>query len=119
MNMGDQFDSEFIVVESGIARLRAAVDLAEAGRVLILTKAEIAESNSAYAQGGIAAAVGQNDSIEQHYADTVAAGAELCEPEAVRVLVEEGPTQIDVLLRWGADFDKDGESLSLAREGGP
>ena len=61
MNMDDQFDSEFIVVGSGIAGLRVAVDLAEAGRVLILTKAEIAESNSAYVQGGIAARLKQKN----------------------------------------------------------
>ena len=113
-----QFDSEFIVIGSGIAGLRAAIDLAQSGRVLILTKAEISESNSAYAQGGIAAAIGENDTVENHYADTIAAGAGLCDPEAVRVLVAEGPAEIERLLRWGADFDKVGQELALGREGG-
>ena len=106
------------MVGSGIAGLRAAIDLAQAGRVTIFTKAEITESNSMYAQGGIAAAIGQNDDIEKHYADTMAAGAGLCDPAAVRTLVKEGPAEIDRLLRWGADFEKDGNILLLSREGG-
>src|SRR6266850_2258802 len=110
-------DSEFIVVGSGIAGLRAAIDLAEAGRVTIFTKSQITESNSMYAQGGIAAAIGRNDDVEKHYADTMAAGAGLCDPPAVRVLVEEGPAEIHRLLQWGADFEREGSSLSLSREG--
>src|SRR6185295_8984744 len=110
--------SDFIVIGSGIAGLRAAIDLAEAGTVTVFTKAEITESNSMYAQGGIAAAVGLDDDVDKHYADTMAAGAGLCEPEAVRVLVQEGPAEIERLLQWGADFEKEGQSLSLSREGG-
>ncbi len=110
--------SDFIVVGSGIAGLRAAIDLAEAGTVTMFTKGQITESNSMYAQGGIAAAVGQNDDVDQHYADTMAAGAGLCDPGAVRVLVHEGPAEIQRLLQWGADFAKEGQSLSLSREGG-
>jgi len=98
--------------------LRAAIDLAEAGRVTVFTKAQITESNSMHAQGGIAAAIGENDHVENHYLDTVAAGAGLCDAAAVRVLVEEGPAEIDRLLRWGADFEWDGDALSLSREGG-
>src|SRR5262249_51461565 len=108
----------YIIIGSGIAGLRAAIDLAETGRVTILTKAQITESNSMYAQGGIAAAIGQNDNIEDHYADTMAAGAGLCDDHAVHVLVEEGPAEIDRLLRWGADFEREGDTLSLSREGG-
>jgi L-aspartate oxidase len=110
--------TDFIVIGSGIAGLRAAIDLAEAGRVTIFTKAQITESNSMYAQGGIAAAIGENDDVEKHYADTMAAGAGLCDEQAVRVLVQEGPAEIDRLLALGADFEKDGRNLSLSREGG-
>jgi L-aspartate oxidase len=110
--------SDYIVIGSGIAGLRAAIDLAESGRVTIFTKAQITESNSMYAQGGIAAAIGHNDDVEQHYADTMAAGAGLCDDQAVHVLVREGPGEIERLLRWGADFERDGNTLSLSREGG-
>jgi L-aspartate oxidase len=111
-------DSDYVVIGSGIAGLRAAIDLAETGRVTIFTKAQITESNSMYAQGGIAAAIGQNDNVEKHYADTMAAGAGLCDEQAVQVLVEEGPGEIERLLRWGADFEREGNNLSLSREGG-
>src|SRR5262245_976678 len=110
--------TDYIVIGSGIAGLRAAIDLAEAGRVIIFTKSQITESNSMYAQGGIAAAIGGNDNVDNHYADTIAAGSGLCDPEAVRVLVQEGPMEIERLLEWGADFEKEGRRLSLSREGG-
>jgi L-aspartate oxidase len=113
-----KLESDFIVIGSGIAGLRAAIDLAEAGTVTMFTKAEITESNSMYAQGGIAAAVGPTDDVDRHFADTIAAGAGLCDEKAVRVLVEEGPGEIERLLQWGADFEKEGQSLSLSREGG-
>src|SRR5882672_3509484 len=92
--------TDYIIVGSGIAGLRAAIDLARAGRVTIFTKVQITESNSMYAQGGIAAAIGLNDDIDKHYADTMAAGAGLCDAAAVRILVEEGPAEIDQLLEW-------------------
>jgi L-aspartate oxidase len=110
--------TDYIVVGSGVAGLRAAIDLAQTGRVIVFTKAEITESNSMYAQGGIAAAIGRDDGTDKHYADTIAAGAGLCDNDAVRVLVEEGPGEINRLLQWGADFEKDGTTLSLSREGG-
>ncbi len=112
------FETDYIVVGSGIAGLRAAIDLAQAGSVTIFTKAETTESNSIYAQGGIAAAVGPGDNPSKHYDDTIKAGAGLCEPAAVRVLVEEGPKEIERLLQWGADFEREGQALSLSREGG-
>jgi L-aspartate oxidase len=98
---------DYIIVGSGIAGLRAAIALAPVGRVLILTKADPAESNTGYAQGGIAAALGPGDSPERHADDTFKAGAGLCDERAVRVLVEEGPRYVRELISWGANFDCD------------
>ena len=97
--------SDFIIVGGGIAGLRAASALAPAGRVVILTKADATESNTGYAQGGIAAALAPDDSVERHVADTLAAGAGLCDEAAVRVLVGEGPRYVRELIDWGARFD--------------
>ena len=118
MEFVKSLETDYVVIGSGIAGLRAAIDLAEAGRVKIFTKAQITESNSMYAQGGIAAAIGPDDDMDKHYRDTIAAGAGLCESAAVRVLVEEGPHEIEQLLSWGADFEKHGNTLALSREGG-
>ena len=110
--------TDFLIIGSGIAGLRAAADLALAGDVLILTKADPTESNTGYAQGGIAAAVGPGDSPEQHAADTIAAGDGLCNEGAVRVLVEDGVDYVHELVEWGARFDRDSDgALSLGREG--
>ena len=110
--------ADFLVVGSGIAGLRAAVELARAGTVLILTKAEPREGNTGYAQGGIAAAVGDGDSPELHAADTIAAGDGLCDERAVRVLVEDGPRYVRELIEWGAAFDRDADGRpALAIEG--
>src|SRR5262245_10161323 len=116
--MADLNQTDYIIIGSGVSGLRAADDLAESGRVTIYTKAQITESNSMYAQGGIAAAIGKDDDIQKHFADTIAAGAGLCDSTAVQVLVEEGPSEIERLLRWGADFEREGNTLSLSREGG-
>src|SRR6266851_918952 len=97
---------DFIIVGGGVAGLRAAIGLATAGRVLVLTKAEPAESNAGYAQGGIAAAIGDDDSPALHAADTIRAGDGLCDEEAVRVCVEEGPRYVHELIDWGARFDR-------------
>ncbi len=109
--------ADFLVVGSGIAGLRAAADLASDGSVLILTKADPAESNTGYAQGGIAVALGADDSPALHAADTIAAGDGLCVEPAVRALVEDGPHDVRELIDWGARFDRtpDGE-LALGRE---
>ena len=98
--------ADFLIIGSGIAALRAAAELAGAGDVLILTKAEPSEGNTGYAQGGIAAAVGPGDTPELHAADTIAAGDGLCDEEAVRVLVEDGPRYVRELIAWGARFDR-------------
>jgi len=113
----ERIDVDFIVIGTGAAGLRAALDLATAGRVLILTKTEIRESNSRYAQGGIAAAVGDTDSAELHSSDTLAAGAGLCDEEAVEVLAREGPAEIERLIEWGTGFDRRDGSIELGREG--
>jgi L-aspartate oxidase len=97
---------DFLVIGSGIAGLRAAIALADAGRVVILTKADPRESNTGYAQGGIAAAIGADDSPQLHGSDTIAAGDGLCVPEAVRALTEEGPRYVRELIEWGAAFDR-------------
>jgi L-aspartate oxidase len=111
--------ADFLVIGSGVAGLRAAVSLASSGRVLVLTKADRPdESNTGYAQGGIAAAVGDDDSPSLHADDTMAAGDGLCRADAVRVLVEEGPRLVAELADWGAAFDRDADGrFSLGREG--
>jgi L-aspartate oxidase len=108
---------DFLVIGSGIAGLRAAISLAESGTVVILTKADPRESNTGYAQGGIAAAVGADDSPALHARDTLAAGDGLCVPEAVDALVNDGPRYVRELLEWGAAFDRDEQgSPALGRE---
>ena len=109
---------DFIIVGSGIAGLRAAVELAPAGDIVIITKADPNESNTEYAQGGIAAAIGKDDSPELHARDTMIAGDGLCDERAVRVLCGEGPRYTRELVEWGARFnqDADGEP-ALASEG--
>jgi L-aspartate oxidase len=110
--------ADFLIIGSGIAGLRAAVELAPHGRVIILTKSDPGAGSTGYAQGGIAAAVGVDDSPELHAEDTIRAGDGLCDEAAVRVLVTEGPQYVRELLDWGAGFDRtpDGQ-LDLAREG--
>ena len=99
--------ADFLIIGSGIAGLRAAVELADAGSVLVLTKSDPREGNTGYAQGGIAAAVGPGDSPALHAADTIAAGDGLCDPRAVELLVEEGPRYVRELMDWGVEFDLD------------
>jgi L-aspartate oxidase len=98
--------NDFLVIGGGIAGLRAAIALAPAADVVILTKADPEESNTGYAQGGIAVAVGDDDSPALHAADTIRAGDGLCDAQAVRVLVEEGPRYVRELLDWGTRFDR-------------
>lgn len=113
-----RLSADYLIIGSGIAGLRAAVTLQTRGRVLILTKSDPGAGSTGFAQGGIAAAVGPDDSPDRHFADTMAAGDGLCDPEAVRVLVSEGPRYVQELESWGAAFDRrpDG-TLDLAHEG--
>ncbi len=106
-------DTDFLVVGSGIAGLMSAIHLGAQGRVLLLTKKARAESNTNYAQGGIACVMASDDSFEQHVQDTLVAGAGLCDEAVVRAIVSGGPDRIDELRRMGVDFAPD-----LGREGG-
>src|SRR5579885_1057902 len=109
---------DFLVIGAGVAGLRAAVELAQAGRVLVVAKDTLQESSSEYAQGGIAVALGEPDDVELHERDTLIAGDGLCDPRAVRILVEQGPAAVRQLMEWGAEFDREDSSLALTREGG-
>jgi L-aspartate oxidase len=97
---------DFLVVGGGIAGLRAAVGLAEAGKVLVVTKESLGESNTAYAQGGIAVAMGGTEDVALHLADTISAGDGLVDTEAAAVLVEQGPKRVEELMSWGTAFDR-------------
>lgn len=110
---------DFLVVGSGLAGLSFALKVAEYGKVCLVTKSKLEETNTQYAQGGIAAVTYEPDSYEKHIEDTLIAGDGLCNEEVVRQLVKDAPTQIDELIGWGASFDKksNGE-FDLAREGG-
>lgn len=110
-------ETDFLVVGAGVAGLRAAIELAAAGRVVVLAKREVTESATQLAQGGIAAALSDEDEIGLHLQDTLNAGDGLCNPEAVKVLVEEGPERIEELIQWGTEFDRDGTKLAFGREG--
>jgi L-aspartate oxidase len=113
---------DVLVLGSGVAGLSAVVRLAEVPgmRVGVLTKAELAQSATRWAQGGVAAVLGgDEDSTDLHMADTLAAGAGLCDVDAVRMLVDEGPTRVRELIALGAVFDREaGGDLARAREGG-
>lgn len=107
---------DYIIVGSGIAGLYTALLAQEQGSVLILTKGGIDDCNTKYAQGGIAAPIGKNDSPELHFQDTIAAGAGLCDPEAVRLLVEEATDRITDLIRFGVPFDTLNGEVALTKE---
>ncbi|MEG0143963.1 MAG: L-aspartate oxidase [Akkermansia sp.] len=112
--------SNFVVIGAGVAGLSFALRAAEYGQVTVITKGKALDSSSAKAQGGIAAVMSEQDSFEQHIADTLDAGAGLCKEEAVRTIVQEAPSAIEELLSWGVAFDqeKGGEDYELGREGG-
>lgn len=110
-------ETDFLVIGAGVAGLRAAIELASAGRVVVLAKREVTDSATQWAQGGIAAALSDEDEIGLHLQDTLNAGDGLCNLEAAKVLVEEGPERIEELIRWGTEFDRDGTKLAFTREG--
>lgn len=110
------FDSDVLVLGSGIAGLYTAIKACEHFQVTVLTKKTIEESNTEHAQGGIAVAIDEADSPTLHFEDTLQAGAGLCDPLTVRILVEEGPTCVEELMGMGAQFDRQDGALALTRE---
>lgn len=110
-------ETDYLVIGSGIAGLFTALKSSEFGRVILLTKKHFADSNTEQAQGGIAAAIAQDDSPELHFQDTIMAGAGLCDPEAVGILVKEGPARVRELIQLGAAFDREGFKIALTKEG--
>src|SRR5450432_2215414 len=114
--------TDVLVIGGGVAGLRAAIAAAEGGsEVLLLTKDTIDESNTWYAQGGIAAVLQPLDSVESHVKDTLDVGVGLCDEEKVRIVIEEGPKRVLELLGWGAQFDKQKGNpydLAFGLEGG-
>lgn len=114
---------DFLVIGSGIAGLSFAIRASQYGNVVMITKKQDTESNSNYAQGGIACVLDPKDSFENHIHDTLTTGKGLCNQEAVRILVEEGPQRIKDLLQWGVNFSKSETEtnpyrLHLGKEGG-
>ena len=109
--------SDFLIIGSGVAGLRAAIELSRHGRVMVVTKDMPTESSTEYAQGGVAVALSDEDEVGIHFEDTLKAGDGLCNEEAVAVLVEEGPRRILELIEWGAEFDNEGTKLAFTREG--
>jgi L-aspartate oxidase len=108
--------ADYVVVGSGVAGLRAAIELSAAGSVLVLAKSTLSDSATAWAQGGIAVALSDEDEISLHEQDTTKAGDGLCRAEAVSLLVEEGPKYITQLIEWGTEFDRAGTKLAFTRE---
>jgi L-aspartate oxidase len=107
---------DYAVVGSGVAGVRAAIELSAAGSVVVLAKSDLSESATAYAQGGIAVALSDEDEIGLHEQDTINAGDGLCNAAAVALLVEEGPRYISQLIEWGTEFDRSGTKLAFTRE---
>lgn len=110
-------ETDFIVIGSGVAGLRASIALAASGaQVTVLTKDKASESNTEYAQGGVAVVLSDDDNAELHEEDTLVAGAGICDPDAVETLVNEGTKYIKQLIDWGIKFDREGGKLAFTRE---
>ena len=112
------FFADVLVIGSGLAGLRAALAVDPKLSVVVVTKREVAQCNSRYAQGGIAGVLDAADCFENHIADTIQAGGSLCDPAVVERVVRESPARIAELIAWGARFDREGDRLALTREGG-
>ncbi|MCH7805292.1 MAG: L-aspartate oxidase [Acidobacteria bacterium] len=107
---------DFIVIGAGITGVRAAIELAPHGQVAVLTKSKLQDTNTEFAQGGIAVAMGGDDEVGLHFDDTIRAGDGLCDEKTVWTLVEEGPARIQELIDWGTPFDQEGGKLAFGRE---
>mgnify|MGYP000116620155 CR=1 FL=1 len=110
--------TDYLILGSGVAGLFYALKIADSGTVAIVTKKEKAESNTNYAQGGIASVISSDDSFDLHIADTLNAGAGLCHKKVVEILVQEGPQRIKELIVFGTQFTQHGKNLDLGKEGG-
>ncbi|MFQ6048275.1 MAG: L-aspartate oxidase [Phycisphaerae bacterium] len=110
--------TDVLVIGSGVAGLRAAIEASQYGQVLVVTKAGLEDSNTSHAQGGIAVAMNADDRAESHIADTLRVGCGLCDQAVVELVVREGPKRIEELLQWGAAFDRQAGRLVFGREGG-
>ena len=109
--------TDFLIIGSGNAGLRAAIETAQAGTAALLSKEALHEGNTRYAQGGIAVVMNEEDRVEFHVEDTLEAGAGLCRRSAVQTMVEEGVDRVAELLEWGAQFDRDQKGLAFGMEG--
>src|SRR6056297_1826007 len=110
---------DFLVIGTGLGGISFALKVSRYGRVALVTKASLEETNTRYAQGGIAAVTYEPDSYEKHVQDTLVAGDGLCDERIVRLVVKEAPRQIEELINWGTQFDKEADgTYSLGREGG-
>ena len=116
--MAERYRYDYLVLGSGIAGLWFSLGVADHGQVAIITKKETAESNTNYAQGGIAGVWDKNDSVQSHIQDTLIAGAGLCDEKIVRDVVTEGPPEIQALIDFGASFTRSGGQFHLGREAG-
>ncbi len=110
--------TDILIIGGGLAGLRAANAVEPHQRVLVVTKDVLRESNSTYAQGGIAGVLDPEDRFENHIRDTLVAGANLCDVDVVNMVVRDGPRRIEELVRWGTQFDHEEGELELGREGG-
>src|SRR3954462_1631907 len=110
--------TDVLIIGAGIAGIRAALEVPPDLHVLVLNKDRLDESNSTYAQGGIAGVLSPEDTFQNHIEDTHVAGAGLCDPEVVEMVIREAPQQINDLIRFGVKFDLEGGGLALTREGG-
>jgi L-aspartate oxidase len=113
-----QVITDALVIGSGVAALRTALEIAPSATVAVVTKDELTESNSFYAQGGVAAVTTPEDSFAKHQEDTLATGCGLAEEEVVRRVVEAAPEVVSELVDWGARFDRSGDRVAVSREGG-